>query len=270
MAWPETMVKSRWTLGLLCGMALVMAPRGAHAHPSSLGPTGGMTIPNTKTVPPDRTEVGLTLEGVREFSHTQLAVETIVDLSPKVTVGVYEHLELGVEETLRINSSLQNESVTINGKYRFPFDTFDIAVGFLAPTSGVDWTSVYTVAGFKVLWAGFGVNFGGRSFRELTLDNFINVGTAKLGGYQLKREIRNGTDAFTGAPDQFYGLVGLDYKAAEHLEILADYNGDRFSAGLRFPYHSWGFTTGYVSQRANDTLFSRDTQHWQLGFFGCW
>lgn len=255
-------------LSLMC--AVVTMAGVAFGHPSALGPTGGLTIPNTKTLEPERTQVGLTMEGLREFSPSRLAVETVVDLSPKVLVGVYEHLELGIEQTLRVNSTFKNESVTINGKYRFPYDTFDVAVGFLAATSSPDWSTAYVVMGFKVLWGGFGVNFGGRRFRELTQDRFTNVGTAKMGGYNLRREVRNGTDVFSGEPDVFFGLVGLDYKVSEHFEILADYNGDRFTAGVRFPYHSWGFNAGYVSQRANDTLFSRETQNWQLGFFGSW
>ena len=251
-------------------LAGLVAPRVAVAHPSALGPSGGLTIPNTKTLPPERTQVAVHAEMLREFSPQRLAVETVADLSPKVLVGVYEHLELGIEQTLRVNSGFKNESVTINGKYRFPFDTFDVAVGLLVPTSTADWTSAYVVMGFKVLWGGFGVNFGGRRFREITQDRFVNVGTAKLGGYNLRREVRNGTDVFTGEPDTFFGLVGLDYKVAEHFELLADYNGDRFSAGIRLPYHSWGFDAAYITQKANDSLFSRETQHVRVGFFGSW
>ena len=253
--------------GLLVGV-LAMGARGAAAHPSSLGPTGGLTIPDTKTLPPDRTQAAVTIEGFREFSPDRLQIETVMDVSPKVLVGVYEHLELGAEQTIRVNSTFKNDSVTINGKYRFPYDTFDVAVGFIAPTSAGDWTSAYVVMGFKVLWAGVGVNFGGRSFRELTQNQFVNIGVAKLGGYQLQRAVVNGSDVFTGQPDSVYGLVGLDYKVAEHFELLADYNGDRFAAGVRFPFHTWGITAGYLSQSANDTLFSRESQHWQAGFFG--
>lgn len=259
----------RFRLVVALAAALVVT-RVALAHPSSLGPSGGLTIPNTKTLPPERTQVALHVESLREFSPHRLAVETVADLSPKVLVGVYEHLELGLEQTVRVNSGFKNESVAINGKYRFPYDTFDVAVGFLAPTSSADWTSAYVVMGFKVLWGGFGVNFGGRRFREITQDRFTNVGTAKLGGYNLRRAVRNGTDVFTGEPDSFFGLVGLDYKVAEHFELLADYNGDRFSAGVRLPYHSWGLDLAYITQRANDTLFSRETQHVRVGFFGSW
>ena len=251
-------------------VGLLAMVSSAFAHPSYLGPTGGLNTPNPLTLAPERTEVALHLEGVQEYSPSKLAVETVFDLSPKVLVGVYDYLELGVEQTLRMNSGYRNEAVTINAKYRFPFDSFNVAVGALITTNSIDWTSVYSVLGWKVLYGGFGVNFGGRSFRELTQDQFINVGVAKMGGYQLRREVRNGTDVFTGEPDSFFGFVGLDYKVAEHLEFLADYNGDRFAAGVRVPFHSWGLDVAYVSQRANDTLFNRTTQHWRIGFLSHW
>jgi len=261
---------SRSWFVLLLGLSLFWAPQGVRAHPSFLGPTGGLNTPNPLTLAPEKTEVAIHLEGINEYSPQTLATETVFDLSPKVLVGVYDFLELGVEQTVRVNSGFKNESCTINMKYRFPLDSFNVAVGALIATGTADWSTGYVVMGWKVLYGGFGVNFGGRSFREITEDQFVNVGTAKMGGYNLRRALRDGTDVFTGEPDSFFGIVGLDYKLAEHLEFLADFDGDRFSAGIRLPFHSWGFDAAYVSQRANDTLFSRNTQHWRIGFMGHW
>lgn len=243
---------------------------GAGAHPSAVGPTGGLTTPSPLTLSPQVTEVSVHVEGLHEFSPNTLSVETVYDASPKVLVGIYDTIELGVEKTFRVRGGPRNESLTVNGKYRFPFDTFNVSLGVIAPTAAPDWTSIYVVMGWKAIWGGFGFNVGGRKFRELTLDQFVNVGTSKLGGYELRRTIRNGTDQFTGEPDVFYGLFGIDYKLAEHLEVLADYNGDRFTAGFRLPFHEFVLDTAYVTQRAKDTLFARETLHYQVAFTGHW
>ena len=254
----------------MLAVLLGLCARSAFCYPSALGPTGGLNIPDPLTLAPEKTQVAVHLEGLEEFNTSKLAQDTVFDLSPKVLVGVYDYLELGVEKTFRVTSSIKDESISINGKYRFPYDTFNVAVGFITPTNGIDWTSTYVVMGWGVLWGGFGVNFGGRSFREITQDQFINVGIAKMGGFNLRRQIRAGGDVFSGEPDNFFGLVGVNYKVAERLRLCADYNGDRFTAGVRVPFHSWGFDAEYVTQRANDTLFDRSSQNWRVGFFGSW
>ncbi len=242
----------------------------ALAAPSFVGPSGGFLTPNPLTLAPERTEVELHLQGFQEFSPSFLATDTVFDLSTEVLVGVYDYMELGVTKTFRINSGYPEQPVYINAKYRFPYDTFNVAVGALISLSGIDWSSAYVVMGWKVLYGGFGANFGGRSFREITPGNFSNVGVAQLGGYSLVRTVVNGTDSFSGAPDSFFGMVGLDYKVGDHLELIADYNGDRFAAGARLCYHSWGVSAAYVTQAANDTLLDRSTQHYVVGFFGHW
>src|SRR5687767_7206246 len=73
------------------------------AHPSMLGPTGGLNTPNPRTLPPEKTQVALHVEGINEFSPHKLSVETNFDLSPKVLVGVYDNIELGLEQTIRVN-----------------------------------------------------------------------------------------------------------------------------------------------------------------------
>ena len=209
-------------------IALISLAAPLFAAPSFIGPSGGFSTPNPLTLAPERTEVDIHIQGENEFSPSLLAQDTVFDLSTSVLAGVYDYMELGVEQTFRINSSYPNPALYIDGKYRFPYDTFNVAVGVLAATNGVDWSTGYVVAGWKVLYGGIGANFGGRSFREITPGNFTNVGLAPMGGYTLIRQIVNGSDTFSGAPDSFFGFVGLDYKCAEHLELIADYNGDKF------------------------------------------
>jgi len=236
--------------------------------PTTIGPTGGFGVPSPLTMPPERTAVAVHFEAFNQFSESTLDIEPTVHMSPKVVVGIYDYLEVGLEKTFKIHSENEQETIYANIKYRFPFDSMNVAVGAIVPLTPPDWTSAYMVMGWKALWAGFGVNLGGRRFRELTLNNFQSVGVARMGGYTLRRRVVDGSDQFTGEPDAFFGLVGFNHRLGKHLEVVADYNGDRVSAGFRIPFHSWNVDLIYVSQAATDSLFSRETQNYQIGVTG--
>lgn len=259
------------TIAALFVLALLARPVFAHVgqhSPTIIGPTGGFLAPNPLTLPPEKTAVAVHLEGLNVFSENTLDVEPAYALSSKVLVGVYDYLELGLERQFRLHTSQGDDSIYANAKYRFPFDSFNLAVGIVAPLTPPDWTSAYLVAGWKALWVGFGTNFNGRRFRELTLDSFRNVGVSRLGGYSLRRELRNGNDEFSGEPDAFFGLVGFNHRLSDNLRIIADYNGDRVAAGARVEFHDWNVDVLYVTQSAIDELFSRETQNWMIGIGG--
>lgn len=248
----------RLALGLL---ALLLVAAGAHAFPSLSGPTGGLTIPNPWTLPPDRSEIAVSVEGFDAVSPNNLAVQTSYDFSTRLNAGVYDNFEIGVEKTYRLRNTGRSESVYLSGKVRFPVDTFNFAFGVMAPTSGPDFSTAYLVGGWRALWGGVGFNFGGKSFRELNTSRFINVGVAKFGGYRLRRERIAGRtgDVFSGDADNFYGVFGFQYDLGRDFRVLGDFDGDRVSAGFRFSLKDLTLDAAYVTQKEADSLFARDT-----------
>ncbi|MBI3891563.1 MAG: hypothetical protein HY303_08545 [Candidatus Wallbacteria bacterium] len=234
----------------------------ATASPSQAGPTGGLTIPDPMTLEPERTEVAVTAESFDQLT-SNLDVKTSFDFSTKVNAGVYHNLELGVEKTFREKTTFRDQPYWFSGKMRFPVDTFNVAVGLLAPISGPDATSVYTVAGWKSIWGGFGINFGGKKFRQLTQTQLINAGVAKFGGFSLIRGTTPGLNGatFTGEVDTFFGLIGFNYRVSRNMAILGDFDGDRFAGGFRFNIKELVLDAAYVGQKEIDTLFSRNTQN---------
>ncbi|MBI2944220.1 MAG: hypothetical protein HYY25_08470 [Candidatus Wallbacteria bacterium] len=251
------------SLFLLISVTIMLAvPAACGAAPSQIGPTGGLTIPDPMTLEPERTEVGITLESYDQLT-ANFDVDTSYDFSGKVNVGVYHNLELGVEKTFRQKTTFRDQPYWFSGKMRFPVDTFNVAVGLLAPISGPDASSFYSVVGWKSIWGGFGVNFGGKKFRELTTSQLTQAGISKFGGFNLQRITvpgRTGT-VFTGEADTFFGLLGVNYRVSRNMSILGDFDGDRFSGGFRFNIKELILDAAYVGQKEIDSLFSRNTQN---------
>lgn len=248
----------------LCLLALLLAGTLSPlaAVPSLTGPTGGLTIPNPMTLEPERTEVALGLTTFDALT-SNLDVKTSWDLATRVNVGVYHNLELGFQKTFAQETDFRDPAYFVSGKMRFPVDTFNVAVGVVAPITGPDASSLYTVLGWKALWGGFGVNFGGKKFKELTLNQLITAGISNYGGFNLRRTTipgRTGT-FYTGEADTYFGLLGFDYKVSRNMSILGDYDGDRFAGGFRFRIKELYLDTAYIGQKESDTLFSRQTQN---------
>ncbi len=256
---------SRRALGCLAAAILATAPVSSAAA-SALGSSGGLSVPDPETL--RREEYQLEVYG-ELFDETNLstgAAANTVDATFVYNFGVYDNLELGVRRVARMNSSLSPESFQITGKYRFPVDTYNVTVGTVISTSGPDWSSVYLMAGWKALWFGFGYNFGGQSIREFTRSRLASVGTATFGGYSVRNAKNSrGETTVTGAPDPVFGLFGLNLKLSEHLSALADFDGDRFTGGVRLTVKDVHVDLGYASQKEKHNLFERTSQNFQMG-----
>jgi hypothetical protein len=244
------------SIGVAILLALAVA---SSARASALGSSGALTVPDPETLP--REEYQLQIYG-ELFDETNLntgALANTADVTFVANAGIYDNFELGVRQVARQNSPLANESFQLTGKYRFPVDTYNITLGGVLATSAPDWSSVYLTAGWKSLWFGFGINVGGRDIREVTRNNLSQVGFASFGGYNVRtgRNAR-GEQVVTGHPDR-------NVKLSESLRALADFDGDRFSGGVRFNMKDFNLDVAYVSQREKDTLLGRNTQNVQVG-----
>jgi hypothetical protein len=233
---------------------------------SGLGSTGALTVPDPETLPREE----YTLEVYTElFDETNINTgdrTNTGDITFVANAGIYDNMELGIRRTARQNSPLANESFQITAKYRFPVDTYNLTLGGVLATSSPDWSSVYLVGGWKSLYLGFGYNFGGKRIREVTRSRLGQVGFASFGGYSVRtaRDAR-GQEVVTGQPDTVFGLFGLNMKLSETLSALADFDGDRFSGGVRFRIKDFNLDLAYITQREKDTLLGRTSQNFQLG-----
>ncbi len=249
------------------GSALVLLLASAFSvQASGLGSSGGLNVPDPETLPKEEYQLQLYAEFFDETNLNTGALANTADLSFVVNAGIYDDLELGLKRTARQNSPLANESFQLTGKYRFPVDTYNITLGTSIATSTPDWSSVYLTAGWKSLWFGFGYNFGGKRLREVTRSRLGQVGTSSFGGYSV-RSARNsqGQEVITGQPDSVFGLFGLNVKLSENLRALADFDGDRFSGGVRFNIKDVNLDLAYVSQKEKDSLLGRTSQNFQFG-----
>lgn len=242
--------------------ALIRIPAAA----SALGSSGGLSVPDPETLCREQYQLELYGEFFDETNLSTGAVANTADLTFVANAGVYDNLELGVRKVSRTNSPLQPESFQLTGKYRFPVDTYNITLGMSLATSNPDWSSLYLVAGWKSVWLGFGFNFGGQRLREVTRSRLASVGTATFGGYDV-RTARNaqGQQVVTGQPNTVFGLMGVNFKLSEQLRALADFDGDRFSGGIRVQFKDFNVDAAYVSQKDKYTLFERTTQNVQVG-----
>lgn len=256
-------VRSARDLILAAGLFVALV---AGAQASALGSSGGLSVPDPETLAPEQYQLELYGELFDETNLNTGALDNTANLTFVLNVGVYDNFELGMRRVARLNSPVQGESFQLTGKYRFPVDTYNVTIGGVLSTSGSDWSSLYVVAGWKALWLGFGYNFGGDRIREFTRNRLTSVGTASFGGYSV-RTARNGfgQEVVTGNPDPIFGLFGVNLKLSEHLRALADFDGDRFTGGVRLMMKDIKVDLSYVSQKERDSLFDRQSQNFQLG-----
>lgn len=254
----------RRVVSLIVATACVLVGGVVHAIPCASGLSGGLTVPDPNTLAPERYEIAFSTEMFDERNASTLQMDTTADLSFKLNVGVYDNLEMGIERTSRMETSQQDESITVQAKYRFPVDTFNVSAGVVMPAGGPDFTSLYFVTGWKVVHLGFGFNFGGLELAQVNSTQFNAPGSAKFGGYTLRRKVVSGSDQFVGYPDRFFGLFGANFKLSDSWSLLFDYNGDRFSGGMRFLFKDMHVDLAYVGQSEYDSLLERQSLNMQL------
>lgn len=235
------------------------------AAPSGIGLTGGLQVPSPITLKPETYEVGVTVEGFRERNLSTSAVETTADIGLKINVGIYDNLEMGLEKTIRSSSDLRDDDATVQFKYRLPVESFNLSVGTVFSTGGIDYSSAYVVGGWKALYMGVGLNFGGSRLEEITLNTIRRFGTAKFGGYNLRHVTTLAGETFIGEPEEFFAIVGADFKLSDYFSMLMDFNGDRFAAGFRFRLKDFNVDLAYVGQSETDALLDRDSMNFQFG-----
>ena len=236
------------------------------AAPSMAGPTGGFLVPDTQTLRPEIYNVAVHGESFRELNRSTSQRETSFDIGFKLNAGVYDNLEIGIEQTIRSDSDYRDDELTFNIKYRLPVETFNLSVGGTFATGGQDYHSTYFIGGWKALYGGFGFNFGGDRLRELNTSTIARFGTAKFGGYKLTRiENISGSDTYIGEPDDFFALVGVNFKVSEYFNLLMDYNGDRFAAGFRVALKDFNIDIAYIGQSDVDSLLDRTTENVVVG-----
>lgn len=233
---------------------------------SSLGSSGGLHVPDPETLPVGEYEFNLYYELFEETNVNTGNLATTGDLTFVANAGIYDNLELGIRSVSRLNTPVGDQSFQITGKYRFPIDTYNVTLGGAFSTASPDWSTVTMTAGWKALWVGLGYNFGGRRLEEITRTQLKNVGFASFGGYNIRtgRNLRN-EQTITGHPDTVFGLFGLNLKLSEQLRALADFNGDRFSAGFRLNIKDVKLDLSYISQGENQTLLDRRSQNVVVG-----
>jgi len=260
------MKRSRSALfGALVAACFAAAAGAALAATTNIGLTGGLQVPSPVTIKPETYDFGVHVEGFNETNLSTLARESTADISVALNAGVYDNFEVGLERTIRSGSDLRDDQMTVQMKYRLPVETFNLSLGTVFATGGRDYHSAYVVGGWKAIYGGVGLNFGGSRLQELTLTSIRRFGTAKFGGYKLQRVIRDGSDAYIGEPEEFFAMIGADFKLSDYFNLIMDFNGDRFAAGFRITMKDFNLDVAFVGQSETDALLGRDSQHYMAG-----
>lgn len=206
------------------------------------GLSGGMLTPSPGVLEPGKTAVSVHAMPFDLYSvnDTKYTGESYFDSSIKLTYGAFEGFEFGVDKIVGNQDRYSVEQPTyINAKYQVPGN---ITIGGnFCPQSSAGYSSAWIVAGVPVLWVGAGINAGPESYKFTYLGR-DTLKRSKFGKYNY--DYAKGE----GYADPAFFMVGGGIPVNNATHFVYDFNGDKFSLGLRFDYQKVAyFDAHYVS-----------------------
>lgn len=146
----------------------------------------------------------------------------------KLVFGAFEGFEIGIDKDFANQQRFDvPEPVFVNMKYQVP-GVVTLGGNFCTDSEG-GYHSVWVGAGVPAVWVGAGVNFGAREFR-FSYNGYDKLARAKLGGYNYDY------NKAEGYADPAFFFVGGTVPMTANSAFVYDFNGDRFSLGLRLNY----------------------------------
>ncbi|MFZ2958462.1 MAG: hypothetical protein WA705_16365 [Candidatus Ozemobacteraceae bacterium] len=232
------------------GLRPILSDRKTPRQGVSLtGSTGGLLIPSPGVLEPGKTAVAVhavpfDLYDITDRKYTDTSY---FDTSVKLIYGLADGFELGIDKVFSNQDRFAiTEPTFINMKYQVP-GNITIGGSFCAG-SQEGYSSVWVAAGVPVIWVGVGGNFGPRNFR-FSYTGMENISKAKYGGYNYKY------DRAEGYADPIWFMVGGAIPMSNYSHLMYDFNGDKFSLGLRFNYQkAVYFDVSYVSDGDYENL----------------
>ena len=209
---------------------------------SLTGNSGAILVPSPGVMEPGKSAVSVHVIpfDLYNVNDVKFADESYYDTSLKLTYGAFEGFEIGIDKTFGNQDRYDiKEPVYVNSKYQVPGNvTFG---GNFCTDSQSGYHSVWVEAGVPVAWIGVGTNFGARNYR-FSYNGTDELARARFGGYNYEY------NRAEGWADPVFFMVGGAIPMSNYTHFVYDFNGDRFSLGLRFNYqHVLYFDAAYVS-----------------------
>ena len=199
---------------------------------SMTGYSGSIQIPSPGVLEPGKSAVAIhmmpfDLYGINDQRYDD---EAYFDTNVGLVYGAFEGFELGIDKTFSNQDRFGvPEPVFVNCKYQVPGNV--TLGGSFSTDSQSAYHSAWISAGVPVLWVGAGVNVGAGEY-HFTYSGYDELKRAKFGGYNYKY------DTAKGYADPAFFMVGGAIPLNRYLNFSYDFNGDKFSLGLRFNYQN--------------------------------
>ncbi|MBF0502578.1 MAG: hypothetical protein HQM09_20745 [Candidatus Riflebacteria bacterium] len=232
------------------GLRPILSDRQTPRQGVSLtGSTGGLLVPSPGVLEPGKTAVAVHAVPFDLYDVTEhkYADASYFDTSVKLVYGLADGFELGVDKTFS-NQDRFNipEPLFVNMKYQVP-GNITVGGSFCGGSQSA-YNSVWVAAGVPVIWVGVGGNFGPRNFR-FSYNGWETLSVAKYGGYNYKYS------SAEGYADPVWFMVGGSIPMSNYTNFMYDFNGDKFSLGIRLNYQKVAYIDfSYVSDGDYESL----------------
>lgn len=194
------------------------------------GSTGGLLVPSPGVLEKDRALVSVHAMpfALYNINDNQIRDADYFDTSIKADFGAWPGFEIGIEKTYNNQDRFDLDlPLYVNAKYQVPGN---ITLGTsLCTDANTGYSSFWVAAGLPAVWAGVGVNFGCEDY-HFYYRGYDKLRRAKYGGYNYDYNTAK------GYADPVFFMVGGALPMNRYSDFVYDFNGDRFSLGMRFNY----------------------------------
>lgn len=204
---------------------------------SIIGPTGYLLVPNWKVLKENTANAAIHIYYPTSNNTTKMAKILKFNYSP------IKNLEIGAAKFFTDLPNLSSLDPYFSVKYSFA-GNFCAGAIFDASSQNDDAyykNSYYGVYGFS------------KKKISLTIGGGINTGKSNA--------FAHFGDADATDSDKGFVIAGADFKLTDDMKLVMDFNGDRYSYGLRFQKKNYYFDIAMIQEGDNLALLPIDNNH---------
>lgn len=209
---------------------------------SLCGNTGAILIPSPGVLEPEKMGIAVHIIpfDLYNMQDVKFTDQDYYDTYIHVSFGAIDGFEIGIDKVFSNQDRYSvNEPVYINAKYQVPGNI--TLGGSFCTDSQAGYHSVWIAAGVPALWVGVGSNFGASNYK-FYYNGYTKLKKAKFGGYNYDYSKAE------GYADPVYFFVGGSFPIGGSTNFIYDFNGDKFSLGLRYNYqNAFYIDAAYIS-----------------------
>jgi len=201
---------------------------------SIIGPTGYLLVPNWKTLKENSGNAAIHIYYPTSNNTTKMAKIMKFNYSP------FKNFELGAAKIYTDLPNLSNLDPYFNVKYSF---AKNFCVGAIFDASSQNDDVYYENSYFGAY------GFANEKF-SLTVGGGINTGKSNAFAHFGDADINDSKKTFI--------MAGADFKLTDDMKLVMDFNGDRYSFGLRYQQKNYYFDIAMIQEGDNLALLPID------------